>query len=75
MAFQPAPDGDAAPGTRLRVDVEVQDLDPATAQIERLGGALVRVVRFRPGEEHRVMADPEGNEFNIVLPFPPGSTS
>jgi predicted enzyme related to lactoylglutathione lyase len=75
MAFQPAPDGDAAPGTRLRVDVEVEDLDPATAQIERLGGALVRVVRFRPGEEHRVMADPEGNEFNIVLPFPPGSAS
>jgi predicted enzyme related to lactoylglutathione lyase len=75
MAFQPAPDSDAVTGTRLRVDVEVEDLDPATAQIERLGGTLVRVVRFRPGEEHRVMADPEGNEFNIVLPFPPGSTS
>jgi predicted enzyme related to lactoylglutathione lyase len=75
MAFQPAPDGDAPTGTRLRVDVEVDDLDVATAGIERLGGTLVRVVRFRPGEEHRVMADPEGNEFNIVLPFPPGLTS
>jgi hypothetical protein len=39
--------------------------------VEELGGALKEVVRFRPGEEHRVMTDPEGNEFNLVLPFPP----
>jgi predicted enzyme related to lactoylglutathione lyase len=75
MAFQPAPDGHAPTGTRLRVDIEVDDLDAATARIEQLGGVLVRVVRYRPGEEHRVMADPEGNEFNIVLPFPPGFSS
>ncbi|HEY7134969.1 MAG TPA: VOC family protein [Acidimicrobiia bacterium] len=75
MAFQPVPDGDVVTGARLRVDVEVSELDAATARIEQLGGALIRVVRFRPGEEHRVMADPEGNEFNIVLPFPPGFAS
>jgi predicted enzyme related to lactoylglutathione lyase len=69
------PDGDVVTGARLRVDVEVSELDAATARIEQLGGALIRVVRFRPGEEHRVMADPEGNEFNIVLPFPPGFAS
>jgi len=70
MAFQPVDPVAHAPG-RIRVDVEVEDLDTATARIEALGGALKEVVRFRPGEEHRVMTDPEGNEFNIVLPFPP----
>lgn len=70
MAFQPVTGPAPAPG-RLRIDVEVEDLDVATRRIEALGGALQEIVRFRPGEEHRVMADPEGNEFNIVLPFPP----
>jgi predicted enzyme related to lactoylglutathione lyase len=70
MAFQPVDDPAATPG-RLRIDIEIEDLDEATRRIEELGGALRKVVRFRPGEEHRVMTDPEGNEFNIVLPFPP----
>jgi predicted enzyme related to lactoylglutathione lyase len=70
MAFQPVDPIAHAPG-RLRIDIEVDDLDRATERIVELGGALQRVVRFRAGEEHRVMADPEGNEFNVVLPFPP----
>jgi len=59
MAFQPVDPIAHAPG-RLRIDVEIGDLDAATARVEALGGALKEVVRFRPGEEHRVMTDPEG---------------
>ena len=70
IAFQPADPIAHAPG-RLRIDVEVEDLEAATTRIVGLGGTLKEIVRFRPGEEHRVMTDPEGNEFNIVLPFPP----
>jgi predicted enzyme related to lactoylglutathione lyase len=70
IAFQPVDPIAHAPG-RIRIDVEVEDLDAATARIEALGGALKEIVRFRPGEEHRVMTDPEGNEFSIVSPFPP----
>ncbi len=70
IAFQPVDPIAHAPG-RIRIDVEVTDLEAATARIEALGGALKEIVRFRPGEEHRVMTDPEGNEFSIVSPFPP----
>ncbi len=70
MAFQPVDPVRHTPG-RLRIDIDVQDLDVATARIIELGGALKEIVRFRPEEEHRVMTDPEGNEFNLVLPFPP----
>ena len=70
MAFQPVDAAAHTPG-RLRIDIDVQDLEVATARIIELGGALKEIVRFRPEEEHRVMTDPEGNEFNIVLPFPP----
>ena len=70
MAFQPVDPVAHAPG-RIRIDIEIEDLDAATARVEALGGALKEVVRFKPGEEHRVMTDPEGNEFNLVLPFPP----
>lgn len=70
MAFQPVDPIAHNPG-RIRVDIDVQDLEVATARIIELGGALKEIVRFRPEEEHRVMTDPEGNEFNIVLPFPP----
>ncbi len=70
MAFQPVDPIAHAPG-RIRIDIEIEDLEAATARIVELGGALKEIVRFRPGEEHRVMTDPEGNEFSIVLPFPP----
>ena len=65
IAFQPADPIAHAPG-RLRIDIEVEDLEAATARIIELGGALKEIVRFRPGEEHRVMTDPEGNEVNSV---------
>jgi len=71
MAFEPR--GDDAPRavTRTRPDLEVDDMDAARARIEELGGRLVEVIHARPGESHYRMADPEGNEFTVVLPLPP----
>ena len=55
---------------RTRPDLEVTDMDAARARIEELGGRLVEVIHARPGESHYRMADPEGNEFTVVLPLP-----
>lgn len=55
---------------RTRPDLEVEDMDVAKARIEELGGRLVEVIHARPGESHYRMADPEGNEFTVVLPLP-----
>ena len=60
----------AASPVRGRPDIEVDDMDVAQARIEALGGRLVTVLHVGPDEEHRRMADPEGNEFTIVLPEP-----
>jgi len=70
LAFQPMADGDT-PGMHVRPDIEVADVAVAQARIEALGGGLVRVVQEPDGDEHRVMADPEGNEFCILPPLPP----
>jgi predicted enzyme related to lactoylglutathione lyase len=55
---------------RTRPDLEVEDMDVAKTHIEELGGRLVDVIHARPGESHYRMADPEGNEFTVVLPLP-----
>ena len=55
---------------RGRPDIEVDDMDVAQARIEALGGRLVAILHVGEHEEHRRMADPEGNEFTIVLPEP-----
>ena len=68
MAFEPASSGER--GTYARPDLEVDDMDVARARIEELGGRLVEVIHARPGESHYRMADPEGNEFTVVLPLP-----
>jgi predicted enzyme related to lactoylglutathione lyase len=71
IAFEPVPGGGAPAGFRTRPDIEVADMDVARARIEELGGRLVEVIHARPGESHFRMADPEGNEFTVVLPLPP----
>jgi predicted enzyme related to lactoylglutathione lyase len=71
LAFEPAPPGEPITGFRARPDIEVDDMDVARARIEELGGRLVEVIHARPGESHYRMADPEGNEFTVVLPLPP----
>lgn len=70
MGFQPVP-ADAAAKPKIRLDIEVPELDGPTERAVALGATYLRAVHFRPEEEHRVFADPEGNEFNLVLPFPP----
>jgi predicted enzyme related to lactoylglutathione lyase len=70
FAFEPLP-ADAAPvSPRLRPDIEVEDLDVAQTRVEELGGRLVAILYGEGGESHRRMADPEGNEFTLVLPEP-----
>src|SRR5450755_339282 len=71
FAFEPVPAGATPVGFRTRPDIEVDDMDVARARIEALGGRLVEVIHARPGESHYRMADPEGNEFTVVLPLPP----
>jgi predicted enzyme related to lactoylglutathione lyase len=70
LAFQPLPAGGEKGAMRLRPDIEVVDMDVAQGQIEALGGRLVAVIQEPDGDSHRRMADPEGNEFTILLPLP-----
>jgi predicted enzyme related to lactoylglutathione lyase len=70
LAFQPLPPGGEKGAMRLRPDIEVVDMDVAQAQVEALGGRLVAVIQEPDGDSHRRMADPEGNEFTILLPLP-----
>jgi predicted enzyme related to lactoylglutathione lyase len=56
---------------RLHIDLVVDDLDEATAEVEKLGGRWLEPGKIREleGFRWRCMADPEGNEFDIdVLP-------
>lgn len=69
LAFQPLPAGGTKGTTRLRADIEVADMDVAQAQIEALGGSLVAIIQEPDGDSHRRMADPEGNEFTLLLPL------
>lgn len=71
MAFEPTSAGTLPSGFRTRPDIEVEDMEVARARIEALGGRLVEIIHARPGESHYRMADPEGNEFTVVLPLPP----
>lgn len=73
LAFQPREEQSS--GFPVRPDVEVDDLDAATARIEQLGGRLIEIVEESEGDTHHVMADPEGNEFCLVKPFPPGGSA
>jgi hypothetical protein len=52
---------------RLHLDLVVDDLNSATAEVERLGGRWLEPgkVRVLEGFQWRLMADPEGNEFDI----------
>jgi predicted enzyme related to lactoylglutathione lyase len=58
---------------RLHLDIRVDDIEQATAQIETLGGRRLPGEDFREhGFRWRVMADPEGNEFCLVYVQPTG---
>ena len=54
---------------RLHLDVSVTDLDAACARVEELGGRRLLAEPFAEyGYAWLVMADPEGNEFCLVVP-------
>lgn len=56
---------------RVHLDLVVDDLDSATAEVEALGGRWLErgTTRELEGFAWRCMADPEGNEFDLdVLP-------
>lgn len=60
---------------RLHPDLEVDDVEAATARVERLGGRRVQHGDFdEHGYRWRVMADPEGNEFCLVFESPASPT-
>jgi predicted enzyme related to lactoylglutathione lyase len=70
VGFQRVPEAKAGKN-RLHLDLVVEDLDTATTEIEALGGHWLEPgsTRELEGFRWRVMADPEGNEFDIdVLP-------
>jgi predicted enzyme related to lactoylglutathione lyase len=53
---------------RLHLDVSVEDLDRACAEVEALGGTRAPGTNLSEyGYDWRVMADPEGNEFCLVI--------
>lgn len=66
VAFQRVPEAKSVKN-RLHVDLAVEDLDGAFAEIVASGGSAVSDILEMPGGYRwRVMADPEGNEFCIV---------
>jgi predicted enzyme related to lactoylglutathione lyase len=71
LAFEPLPSGGQKGTSNLRPDIEVEDMDVAQSEIEALGGRLVAIIQEPGGDSHRRMADPEGNEFTILLPLQP----
>jgi predicted enzyme related to lactoylglutathione lyase len=62
--------GDAKLGkNRLHLDLLVEDLDTATAEVESLGGRWLELgtTRELAGFRWRCMSDPEGNEFDLEV--------
>ena len=72
VGFQRVPEAKSGKN-RLHLDLIVEDLETATAEIEELGGSWVEPGNDREleGFRWRCMADPEGNEFDIDV-LPPG---
>jgi predicted enzyme related to lactoylglutathione lyase len=51
---------------RLHLDIEVEELDPAIARVEALGGSVIQPLRTEYGYDFAIMGDPEGNEFCLI---------
>jgi predicted enzyme related to lactoylglutathione lyase len=68
VGFQRVPEHKTSKN-RLHLDLVIEDLDAATAEIEKLGGRWLEPGNTRDleGFQWRTMADPEGNEFDINL--------
>ena len=64
LAFQEVPEPKQGKN-RVHIDLEVADLDEASARVEALGGSVIEG-REQDGVHIRVVADPEGNELCLV---------
>ena len=58
---------DIAAGTNIHLDIAVTDLDETQAELESLGGSIVKVNKLASGFEWRIAADPDGNQFCIFV--------
>lgn len=68
LRFQRVPEPKSVKN-RVHLDIQVADLDEACARVEALGGRRISAQVFEEfGYRWIVMADPEGNEFCLVLP-------
>lgn len=70
LAFQQVPEAKVGKN-RMHFDLFVDDLDESLANALSLGATLIEA-NEQDGVKVRVLADPEGNEFCLVLvPSPP----
>lgn len=72
MGFHPVPESKAGKN-RLHVDLLPEEGVPRTEErrrLESLGASLVQTVYQADLVAHDVMADPEGNEFCLLEPYP-----
>ena len=70
VGFQRVPEAKTGKN-RVHLDLVVDDLEAATAEVEQLGGRWLEpgTTRELEGFRWRCMADPEGNEFDLdILP-------
>lgn len=65
VAFQMVPE-DKSVKNRVHLDVDVGDLEEATAAAEVIGARRVGEVVYDELGGFQVMADPEGNEFCLI---------
>jgi predicted enzyme related to lactoylglutathione lyase len=67
LRFQRVPEPKSVKN-RVHLDISVDDLDEALAHIEQSGGrAISERTHAEYGYDWRVVADPEGNEFCLVI--------
>ncbi|MFC4563741.1 VOC family protein [Nocardiopsis mangrovi] len=69
IAFQPDP-RPKADRNRLHLDVQVTDIPAATAEAEAAGARRLGDIVTDEEGSFQVLADPEGNEFCLVIPVP-----
>lgn len=71
LRFQQVPEPKTVKN-RVHLDVAVADLEEACARVEALGGRRISTDAFAEYQYRwLVMADPEDNEFCLVIPTPP----
>ncbi|QGQ18964.1 VOC family protein [Cellulomonas sp. JZ18] len=72
LSFQRVPEPKTVKN-RVHLDVRVDDIASATAQAEAVGARRVGDVHHDRAGSFQVLHDPEGNEWCLVRPAPPGA--